>query len=271
MTAVQSERRFTRSHPCPVCSGWDGMPRSQGVRCSGFLSSDGRYCHCSRPEHAGGLPLEPDAQTFAHLIGGRCRCGVAHAQAVAPLRERPVRVLRDADFDRCRKPYPCDYNDEKGRRHAELVARAIIGAGVPDVRMPVLPGLGEHKDVADWLARRRGEGASDPELRAELERLVEQAPVWKVPSAKEQPAETQAARMKPPNLLIARLSTVEPRPLSWLWRHYVPRGMVSIVAGDGGLGKSTVALDLAARVSTGRPMPDGSEGLAEPAGVVGLS
>lgn len=72
-------------------------------------------------------------------------------------------------------------------------------------------------------------------------------------------------------VVVTRLSEVPPRRLSWLWLHRVPLGMVTILAGDGGLGKTTVALDLTARVTRGRPMPDGSEGLGEPAGVVVLS
>src|SRR5207237_4605073 len=35
----------------------------------------------------------------------------------------------------------------------------------------------------------------------------------------------------------------------------IPRGKVTIVQGDGGLGKSLALLDVAARISTGRAMP----------------
>lgn len=52
------------------------------------------------------------------------------------------------------------------------------------------------------------------------------------------------------------LAHVEPKPIEWLWPQRMPLGMIVILDGDPGLGKSTVSLDLAARVSTGRPMPD---------------
>ena len=69
---------------------------------------------------------------------------------------------------------------------------------------------------------------------------------------------------------IVRLSDVEPERVGWLWAARIPLGKVTILDGDPGLGKSTIALDLAARVSTGRPMP--GERTAHPAaGVVLLS
>jgi hypothetical protein len=46
--------------------------------------------------------------------------------------------------------------------------------------------------------------------------------------------------------------------------------MYSLLDGDPGLGKSTLTVDLAARISTGRTMPDGSGG-GEPRGVILLS
>jgi len=57
-----------------------------------------------------------------------------------------------------------------------------------------------------------------------------------------------------------RLSDVDPERVSWLWPGYLPRGKLVILDGDPGVAKSTLCLDLAARVSTGAPMPDGSGG-----------
>jgi AAA domain len=48
--------------------------------------------------------------------------------------------------------------------------------------------------------------------------------------------------------------------MSWLWPGYIPRGTLTLLDGDPGLGKSMLTLDLAARLSTGRPMPDGTGG-----------
>jgi hypothetical protein len=48
-----------------------------------------------------------------------------------------------------------------------------------------------------------------------------------------------------------------PRPLDWLWPGRLALGKLAILDGDPGLGKSLVTLDLCARLSTGRPFPDG--------------
>ena len=65
------------------------------------------------------------------------------------------------------------------------------------------------------------------------------------------------------------ISEVESERVSWLWRGWLALGKVSVMDGDPGLGKSAGVLDLAARVSTGSPFPDGAE--CEAGGVVVLS
>src|SRR6202023_1198737 len=50
------------------------------------------------------------------------------------------------------------------------------------------------------------------------------------------------------------------RSVAWLWPGRLALGKLAIIDGDPGLGKSLVALDLCARLSTGRPLPDGSSG-----------
>lgn len=54
------------------------------------------------------------------------------------------------------------------------------------------------------------------------------------------------------------LSEVEKEDVIWLWESRIPRGKITILDGDPGLGKSAVTTDLAARVSVGRPFPDGT-------------
>jgi hypothetical protein len=57
---------------------------------------------------------------------------------------------------------------------------------------------------------------------------------------------------------LTRLSDVEPESVSWLWQGYIPRGKLVTLDGDPGLGKSTLALSLAAPVTTGGAWPDGT-------------
>ncbi|HEY4233045.1 MAG TPA: AAA family ATPase [Lacipirellulaceae bacterium] len=53
-----------------------------------------------------------------------------------------------------------------------------------------------------------------------------------------------------------RLTSLAKRPVDWLWPRRIPIGKVTLLVGDPGLGKSLVALDIAARVSTAKPWPD---------------
>jgi hypothetical protein len=52
---------------------------------------------------------------------------------------------------------------------------------------------------------------------------------------------------------------VQPEPVWWLWERRIPQGKLTIFDGDPDQGKSVVTMDIAARVSTGRGFPDGSE------------
>jgi putative DNA primase/helicase len=58
------------------------------------------------------------------------------------------------------------------------------------------------------------------------------------------------------------LDSIPPEPIDWLWPFRIPRGCVSLLTGPPGSGKSLVALDLAARLSRGRPWPDQPDGQA---------
>ncbi len=64
------------------------------------------------------------------------------------------------------------------------------------------------------------------------------------------------------------LDTVEALPVAWLWPGRVPFGMLAILDGDAGLGKSAIAFDLAARLTRGGPMPFAADPPHPPAGVL---
>lgn len=61
--------------------------------------------------------------------------------------------------------------------------------------------------------------------------------------------------------IVLRASEITPTSIRFLWPGRVPLGKLTILEGDPGLGKSTLLLDLAARVSTGHEMPDGTPGV----------
>jgi hypothetical protein len=70
--------------------------------------------------------------------------------------------------------------------------------------------------------------------------------------------------------LVEPLSRLICRPLQWLWPGRLARGKLSMFDGDPELGKSLVTLDLCARITTGRPFPDGAS-LREPCNVLVLN
>ncbi|GEM_PF-4322855 len=47
-------------------------------------------------------------------------------------------------------------------------------------------------------------------------------------------------------------------PITWLWPYRLAPGKLAALDGHPGVGKSWLALDLCARISTGRPLPDGT-------------
>ena len=52
-------------------------------------------------------------------------------------------------------------------------------------------------------------------------------------------------------------SSVVQREVEWLWYPYIPYGKLTIIQGDPGEGKSTFILNIAARLTKGKNMPDG--------------
>ena len=57
---------------------------------------------------------------------------------------------------------------------------------------------------------------------------------------------------------IVRMSEVQPESVEWLWPGRIPIGKLTMIIGDPGLGKSTVSMDIAARVSRGTQWSDGA-------------
>ena len=78
--------------------------------------------------------------------------------------------------------------------------------------------------------------------------------------------ETAQAPYQPRQVVISRGSSLTPAPVRWLWKHWLARGKLHILAGPPGQGKTTIAMLLAATVSTGGMWPDGTQ--CEPGNVL---
>ena len=73
-----------------------------------------------------------------------------------------------------------------------------------------------------------------------------------------------AATMKPDaksacnNVVLTNAQNVTVKPIDWLWEGYLPRGMLALLAGLPGCGKSTLALAIAATITNAGRWPDGA-------------
>jgi len=65
-----------------------------------------------------------------------------------------------------------------------------------------------------------------------------------------------------------RMSEIKSEPVRWLWDGRIPLGKVTLLEGEPGIGKSTLALDFAARVSRGTPLPLSREAEVGPSNVL---
>jgi hypothetical protein len=59
-------------------------------------------------------------------------------------------------------------------------------------------------------------------------------------------------------ITLLQCSTIQAKPITWLWEGYLPQGKLTLLAGAGGTGKSTLAFNFAGTVSNGGVWPDGS-------------
>lgn len=123
-------------------------------------------------------------------------------------------------------------NDEPGQKHADDVVATLAGiAG--QIAVVELPGLAEKGDAYDWLAA----GGTREELLAL----------------------TEAALKPAPTFTTMTLANVEPERVEWLWEGRLPAGKLTVIDGDPGVGKSTLALGIAAAISVGGRWFDGSQ------------
>jgi putative DNA primase/helicase len=73
------------------------------------------------------------------------------------------------------------------------------------------------------------------------------------------PSDPVAAALKG-RVNVTRLCDVAPEQVSWLWPGYIARGKLTLLIGDPGCGKSYLTADIAARLTSGKPWPDGATG-----------
>lgn len=203
---------------------------------------------------------EKDADALAErgLLATTCPMGAGkwlrldRRTVNAAFRMRPVVILPD--------------NDEPGRAHAMQVAADLypLATSVKVLELSDLPPKG---DVSDWLSAGGTAGV--------LQKLADAASPWRPPADRSDEADrrTAACGSAPPVAVVLTAADLPTLMVEWIWRARMPRGAVTLLDGDPGLGKSTITCDLAARVSRGWVMPPapGGEVVTKPAGVLMVS
>jgi hypothetical protein len=125
---------------------------------------------------------------------------------------------------------------------------------------------GMTESAIEAALQKENELRCDPPLRDSEVRTIARS-VGRYQPAPKPTAETVSVVTVPG----VRASDVIPQSVAWLWKNHIPFGKVTLFDGDPDLAKSTVSLDLVARVTRGLSLPDGTEPGCQPAGAVVVS
>jgi hypothetical protein len=158
----------------------------------------------------------------------------------------------------------CDFEDKKAGQLLEAIAivhargHAVTLESVVDAVDAAYPNGGK-KGWLDLLC----------EITDDYAYPVD--PVWLAKRISEEHAQGESKRERAP--VLVRMADVEPETVEFLWVPYLPKRKLALLEGDPGLGKTYLALAIAAAVSRGFPLPgiDGVHGGRLPANVVYLT
>ena len=192
---------------------------------------------------------EKDAETlWAMDVPATCNAGGA-----GKWRDEYDQHFRDADV------VVIPDNDQPGRDHALDVAGHLnrVAARVSIVHIP-----DEAKDISDWLKA----GHTREDVDALIEHRAKHTPEAEANAAMPHKTERIEASSE---LQFDRLSDIEPEAIAWIWPGRIARRKLALLAGDPGMGKSQIGIDIGARITKGGNWPD--RGTAPGGSVIVLS
>jgi hypothetical protein len=151
-------------------------------------------------------------------------------------------------------------NDVPSEQLVDGVCKRLSQLGyVGRVRRVKIPH--KYKDVSEWYVA-VGKEAFERELamagsQAELLPIEPRQPAMKAAADAQINGHAEQPRIR--QLMIRNFAKIQPQKTRWLWRGYIPLGTLTILDGDPGLGKSTIWIDVIARVTRGQSMPNEGE------------
>ena len=151
------------------------------------------------------------------------------------------------------------YDRDKPGREGALKAAASLHKVGCEVYIAAWPdGPDDGFDCTDWFAR---ESHTPEELRALLDSAVPFVPAEKTETNGHAAVTITAIRTLEP-LPLKILALVEREEVDWLWHPYIPKGKLSLMVGNPGVGKSFLTSALAGAVTQGWTLPGATEPLA---------
>ncbi|MBI5864556.1 MAG: AAA family ATPase [Planctomycetes bacterium] len=189
------------------------------------------------PPEADGPPLGRDGvpkSLWAHVFG---TCALLEPKPGEPARPR-------GPFIKSREQY------QRYLRYAwEAVARLSASKDAAERRL--------IENLRAEAMRTQGEAPGAAAALAHIDRILSAPPLGNIERLLHpDPTVRNASAIQVPSPVLVRLSDVHPELVRWLWPGRIALGKLTLLAGDPGLGKSFVTLDLAARVSSGTAWPD---------------
>ncbi len=196
-------------------------------------------------------------EALAALLRGR----VPENAAVAPERtvsqglasERDLGLGRVALFEECQALRALKAGD--GRNHKLNIAAHSLGTliGNGSLQRSAVEQALWDASIANGYVAKDGERETLRTIQSGIEHGTAK-PRPLLPVAVNTPVQVASKR----NLTLIPGSNISEQPITWLWQDYLPSGKLTLLAGAGGTGKSTIAFSFAATVTAAATWPDGN-------------
>lgn len=222
-----------------------------------------------RPVSVPGVPGS-ERLLLAHAVYGRARFDVAAASIEKPA----LRILAHLIADRQRNREPVDlasisdalqlHREELAELHVtpkellDSLAESATATANLGWHAAAVTRAAQARALQTLFVRRVSDAASDADIADLVERTKIDLDNIAAIGAAPVPVATCAA-----SIPIGRVE--------WVWRQRIAAGMLNVLDGDPGLGKSTIMADLAARITRGSALPDEDVPPSSAGGVVFVS